>query len=335
MEQEVEIGWDSVPVLQALDELCSALGKGRVMLPTLLGEFGPPGEAKEEEPAVVLDPSLSFRPVAYRDQFRAVVQDVEVNVCRGLESSVENLKIFLDLTVQPGSGPLFVRSFDVLEAIDDPGNSLILDSPEQVDNSLSPGFHPNFVLFPGAMPEFSLETPSFRDAGFGVAIRPVGPGPAQGAVFKLVDGGGLFPVSLKNPDRRARKLACLRLKVRLFVCKDYVSETLDMNAILHGPATARFGELSFTVTGKREHDVLLLKGEHLAENPKKVLGSLPRLELLDNQGKTVDALGADMESAHWVLECPSSVKSVRISAWMGVWIMEVPFEFRDIPLPER
>ncbi|MFN3486987.1 MAG: hypothetical protein ACK44W_16095 [Planctomycetota bacterium] len=133
-----------------------------------------------------------------------------------------------------------------------------------------------------------------------------------------------------------------------------------MNEILQGPTTARFGELSFTVTGKREqvtpeHDVLLLKGE-LARNPKKVLG-MPKLELLDDQGKTVDALSstnlntgsstvtlstgeertvetAEVES-RFTLERSSSVKSVRISAWVGIWIMEVPFEFRDIPLPER
>ncbi|MFN3486652.1 MAG: hypothetical protein ACK44W_14385 [Planctomycetota bacterium] len=81
LEQKVEIGWDSVSVLQALDELCSALGKGQVILPSLQGEFDPLGKDMGE-PAIVLDPSLSLRPVAYRDQFRAVVSWCQAHAVR-------------------------------------------------------------------------------------------------------------------------------------------------------------------------------------------------------------------------------------------------------------
>lgn len=128
-----EVGWDGATVLQALDDLCRALGKGAVVAPPLAGadeemqmmlRHSRHG-GREGEVDLAIDGSGSPPPAtAHSDHFRLALNDVVITESRSASGVQTTATLHLSLSSQPGVQPLYVGPLEVVEAVDDQGRSL-------------------------------------------------------------------------------------------------------------------------------------------------------------------------------------------------------------------
>jgi hypothetical protein len=312
----VEAGWEKAPVLEVLDDLCVRLGQGRPEPPAMISRFSDDFDRfynRRPEPAppdtLVVDGEAKPPPAtAHWNQFRAAVIDVVVTEQRSLKESSTEAALHLGIAAQPGTQPVFLGAWEVLEAVDDRGVSLKQE---------------------GARPA------NLRDE----------PGPPVGesldAVWFTADrwaryGESRDQVPIQPPSPGAKKIARLRLNLRMSFAFQEVKRTLALGDIKEkGKGSIDFGVVGITVSQPELKDGTFslrfeVRGAHQGS---------PRLTLLDKDGAEVRTRGGGTSSSptgvqqKWYLQGSPELAAVRTSAWIGQKTFDIPFEFKDIPLP--
>lgn len=309
LNKEVEIGWDAVPVLQAVDELCATLGHEFVQE----HEEGPIEIVRLETPRAVAVSS-------YSGQFRMTLE---------LDSPED---ISYRLTAQPGDLPL-TGVLRWLEATDDLGRTIILreDRIEEEEGSLwslAPGIHLEAII---------------QQAFYG--------------------GPHYLPWRVKDGARNIKRIRCL---ARLFFGSNRVTKTLKLKDLINEKAPRLHvgaGSIQILAVGKYSDG----NRQILFRNPKypipwsiqdKCKGMFSvsyllegpfygfcHIDFLDGKGEMLQWSSArEDKERHFHItrhheDCPHvvgghlNVEAVGFSGILGVRAIDVPFEFRDVPLP--
>jgi hypothetical protein len=316
LRAKVEAGWEGAPVLKVLDDLCRALGRGSPEPPVLVRagsddefDFGDRRAASTAAESLVVDGAKEPpRAVAHWRQFRAAVTDVVVTEQRSLkESSPPQAQVNLTVGCQPGIRPVFVGMCELEEAVDDRGQSLLLEGAP-------------------------LRAARFR----GESAPDTGEDP--NAVWFEADRwsryGGVSPVSIKPPSPGARRLARLRLKVRVSFAVREVVRTLDLKDV-KGRTAVELGSAVITVTRAETRDGQF----HLDTETAGNFRGSPTFALLDRDGSAVPTGGGGSSgsgsrmSRHYYLRGGGEVAAIRTTAWIGHKTFDIPFELADVPLP--
>lgn len=313
-DREVDIGWNQVPVLQALDELCAALGSGSLRLPAMglgadvfeeRGTKEPAGAEDLSSGGITLDGKGRVLPVAHRDQFRAVVNSVVAHELPSRRGTWIGLTF--GLAAQPGTRALARGFWKVLEATDDLGNPLV-SGEEENPNDVAATVERMFPL-PGDDPE---------------AVW------FEWGVFSTFWPWKPRLVSIQGPGRGGRRLTRLRAKVLLVFGRDFHSRTLTVRDV-KPEGILRFSPRVALHLTRAEAT------ERTFRVSCQVRGSCygkPEIELLDEAGRPVDGIHTMNRFDHEWKNVSAPVASLRVAAWVGARAIEVPFEFRDVPLPD-
>ncbi len=315
LRAKVEAGWEAAPVLKVLDDLCRGLGKGCPEPPVLAraesdddfdfgGRRGLPAAAPD---VLVVDGAKELpRAVAHWKQFRAAVTDLVVTEQRSLKETSVQAVVHVTLGAQPGTRPVFVGTWEVDEAVDDRGASLKLEEPQRG-------------------PRFRAE--SVPDAG-------EDPSAVWFGEDRWSRHAGVSPIAIKPPSPGARRLAKLRLRLRVSFPVREVARTLEVKD-LKGRASIELGGAAIVVTRAETKEGQF----HLdTETTGRFRGS-PSFTLLDREGNSISTSGGGSSGGgarmarHWYLRGPGEVAAVRTTAWIGHRTFDVPIELADIPLP--
>ena len=315
MRKPIDIGWEDAPVLKVLDDMCRALGRGRLQLPALRvqgdSDFWRMRHGMPEKEitglAVEGDHALPAA-VAHWNQFRAAVTDVVVTEEHDLNESSASAVVHITVHAQPGADPIYVGPWRLTEAVDDTGR----------------------LLVPGA-----ALVPLFRDAeGPEVGDSPHSVSFPSGD-FGWRGGGGSDQIKIGVPAPEARWIKRLTVKRRATFPYRRVSRTAKVEDVKDG------GMISFGET-----DIAILKAYHedgefnLHYRYKGTARGSPGFEILDERGNPVrtggggSSGGGGLTKRSWRLRGGAQVASIRTSAYMGERTLEMTFEFHDIPLPE-
>lgn len=234
--------------------------------------------------------------VSHYAQFRAVVLDVRMNQTASLRGTVQAASMEIRFDGQPGMSQVLVRGPWIDELVDDQGRDLRVPARESAPPV--PGDDPDLV-WPGG----GGGRPEPRDAS----------------------------VHFHCPLSDARRIARARLRYYVTVPYDEISRTLSRAEVDEHPVLEIGGEL-FRITGfDGEHG---LRWEREGDpNSAFHCAILSGTEQVwpDPAGPVECGNGA--ESAFY--SACNAMTHVRIEARIGRTIIEVPVEFRDIPLPGR
>lgn len=312
LREPVELGWNDAPALQVVDDVCRALGRGRVNLRAIAGGGydmdGRPIRDNPEERILHIDGSKPPSAlVAYSNQFRASLEDIVIHETRDYSGVKGNASIRLALTGPPGMTALQAGGWIIDEIVDDKGRSLKSDAKpprfahEQAD--LEPGESRDSVWF------------TSKDRGYGMHMRPD------------------LPIAVPGPD--AVRIALLKARIRVTFAGREVTETKKVEELREG-GEIRIGEAVVTFT-KVE-----MQGQQFSVSYRlggRYQGGQPGLELLDEKGRPIVTHGGSSGggggawSASWHVR-GENVAQIRIRASVGHKTIEVPIELKDIPLPK-
>jgi hypothetical protein len=316
MREPLDIGWEKAPVLRVLDDVCRLLGQGRPEPPPLrtrtVDEFESSFDRSGETSPDRLVVNGELKPpcaVSHFNQFRAALTDVVLTEHRSLKNSSNQAVLSLSVGAQPGTHPIHVGGLEVEEVVDDRGTSLEQNGKRRAVGREGPG------------PEVgeSLDSVWFtidRESRYG--------------------GSGINSVWIQPPPREARRIARLKLKLRLSFAVEERTRVVKIKDIQDkGKEVADFGlaTITFSQPGFKESEFSLDYG---------VTGTAhgdPALGLLDKDGTEIRTGGGGSHSSgaehhrSWYLRGSTEVAAIRVSAWIGRKTIEIPFEFTDIPLP--
>jgi hypothetical protein len=316
MREPLEIGWEKVPVLRVLDDVCRLLGQGRPEPPALRARTTDDFDFDFERPPDTAENGIridgDFKPpraAAHWNQFRAVVDDVAVTETRSLKTSFTEAHLTLSLSAQPGTHPIDVGSWEVEEILDDQGGAL-----------QEGGIRQGRMMRREADPEV---------------------GESLDSVWFTLNRHGRFekfpmPIPIKPPSPEIRRIARLKLKLRVSFAVEERTRTVKIKDIEDkGMDVADFGEAGIRFSKPEFKD----KSFHLHYVVVGTPHGEPALVLLNQEGAELRSRGGGSSSSgaehdrHWYLSGTNEVTAIRVSAWIGRKTIEIPFEFTDIPLP--
>jgi hypothetical protein len=260
---------------------------------------------------LVIDGEGSLPPaVCTTDQFRLALEDVVITEVRSAGETQTTATVNVALSAQPGTRALFVGPWEVVEAVDDQGRSLKLEAGGV------------------ALPGFGREEP---DPDVGEDLE---------AVWFLDDMWGHMMrgdegAAIRAPDPGTRRIARLKMKVRVGFALREVSPTLTLKQIAEGTNSFDLGRGSVTMV-KAESSKSGFRLDWRTEGRRH---GDPSFALLNAKGRPIETMGYSgggggaVSHRQWHLDRPEEVAAVRISGWLGHRVIEVPFEFSDVPLP--
>jgi hypothetical protein len=313
LTKRIEFGGEPVPLLQAIDDLCRAMGQGAPMYPsTQIGQEGRRHFFDEEatpSSAITIEGGRPFPvAVAYGGPFRAAVADVVITERRSFAGTTRQISLAVSTQSQPGTAAMYVGAWRVEEAVDDKGVSLKREDAAASGRSRTPepeiGDDPGSVWFVG--------------------------GRSGGAEYYSVSG-----LSINPPSIDARRITSLKIGRRLAFPMDEVSRTVKVGEIEEG-TSLRFGETAVQIqkfkaeSGRFELEYTL---------SGSIRGN-PTIVLLDAAGKPISCHGygsggdGERMSCDWNFNEGVVVDAIRTTAHVGHRAIDVTFEFKDIPLPE-
>ena len=316
LREPVELGWTDAPALQVIDDVCRALGRGRVQLRVIAGGSGYDRPSYDnqgrpvrgEERVVTIDGSKPpSNLVAYSNQFRAEVQDILITESRDYSGSKGNASISLQLTGQPGLKVLQAGGWIIDEVVDDKDRSLKSDAkPQRFGNEQpdpEPGESRDSVWF------------SSRDRDLGMM-------------------GYRSDLPITVPAADAVRIARLKARIRVTFPGREVTEARKVEELKEG-GEIRIGEAVVTITkaekqGQQFSVQYRLGGRYQGQ---------PGLEPLDAKGQPVvtgggsSGGGGGQYNVSWHLR-GDDVAQIRVRAYVGHKTIEVPIEMKDIPLPK-
>lgn len=305
LREPVELGWTDAPALQVLDDVCRALGRGRVEAPLIAGDNDRHPRFEREDSggnAITIDGGEKAAPAAgYWNQFRAEVAGITIVETRNYSSTESTASLSLQLSAQPGVSVMKAGNWIIDEITDDRGKSLKSDA----------------------------KTSPF-------AKRETEPGDARDSVWFARDDLGSFEESTLDfevPGPGSTRIAVLKARIRVTLPGKKVTEIRKVADVREG-GEIRLGDAVITISkaGMEEGEFKMTYragGKHQGT---------PSFELLDADGRQVRTSGSGTSSngatteAEWRVS--GEVAAVRVSAILGHRTIEIPFELKDIPLPK-
>lgn len=318
LREPVELGWTAAPALQVIDDVCRALGRGRVQHRVIAGGSGHerhgydingrPLRGNQDERLVSIDgnkPPATL--VTYSGHFRAELEDISISETRDYNSTKANASIRLVLASQPGMTVLQAGGWIIDEIVDDKGRSLKSDAK---------------------VPRIATEQPDLE------------PGESRDSVwFSSRDRDPMMHfrshLQIAVPESDAVRIARLKTRIRVTFPGREVTETRKVTDLREG-GEIRIGDAVVTIL-KAE-----LQGQQFSIRYR--LGGRfqgqPGVELLDEKGQPVNHSGysggggGSGERNYSFHVRGESVAQIRIRAHVGHKTIEVPVEMKDIPLPK-
>jgi hypothetical protein len=318
LREPVELGWTDAPALQVVDDVCRALGRGRVQLRAIAGgqsherysydSHGRKLLGRAEERIVSIDgnkPPAAW--VTYSNQFRAELEDIVITETRDYNASKGNASIRLVLAGQPEMTSLKAGAWIIDEIVDDKGRSLKSDAKpprfgnEQPESEL--GESRDSVWF------------SSRDHDHMMMVRS--------------------QVPIAVPESDAVRIAQLKARIRVTFPGREITKTRKVEEVRES-GEIRIGGAVITilqaeVQGQRFTVRYRLAGRYQGQ---------PAVELLDERGQPANQSGysgggggGGEWSYSWNLR-GAAVAQIRVRAQVGHKTIEVPVEMKDIPLPK-
>lgn len=290
-----------VSVLEALDGLCRALGKGTLKVAE--EEKGPPGaiQVHADDP---VPPAAS-----HWKQFRVEAQDVQVTVQRSLQGVKRTARVVLQLEAQPGTRPLSVGGFLAEEAVDDTGWSL-LAAPNRYSRS-------------------SDETAAGEDPDAVTFEERFGRGRGERSLA----------IDLSLGPKEARAIERLRGRIPVSFPMRWVEESIPAAELVEG-REIRIGSLTVRVTGFKQAapDKATLAYQIRSRGRGRDVPSFPGFELKDEKGESLNrghsgSGSNDGYTMEFRLARAAPVASLRYAAYVGRVTLMVPVELKAIPLP--
>jgi hypothetical protein len=316
LRSPVEAGWEKAPVLKVLDDLCLRMGQGRSEPPALnsrysdeFGRFSDRSREPGSSDVLVVNGEAKLLPsTAHWNQFRAAVMDVVVTEQRSFQKSSTHAALHLTVAGQPGTQPIYVGSWEVQEVLDDRGVSLKEEGARQA-----------------AFREESLPA-------LGESLDAVWFGGDRWSRYL----GGHEEVSIQPPSPGARKIARLRLNLRVSFAYQEVMRTVTLDEVKDkGKGTLDFGVVGITVSQPEFKEGTF----SLSYEVRGTCRGSPSLILLDKDKAEIRTRGGGSSSSgtshqqKWYLQGSPEVSVIRASAWIGQKTIDIPFEFSDIPVP--
>jgi len=313
VREPVELGWTDAPALQVIDDVCRALGRGKVQLRVLAGGqghdmSGRPDRTSPGEKVVSIDGSKPPNAlIVYSNHFRAEIQDIVITETRDYTAAKASASIGLVLTGQPGMTVLQAGAWILDEVVDDKGRSLKSDAKaprfgnQQPDPE--PGESRDSVWF------------SSRDRDHGMYYRP--------------------DVAITVPEADAVRIAQLKARIRVTFPGREVTETRKVADLKEG-GEIRIGDAVITIIKAEK------QGQQFSVNYRVGgrYGGQPGLEPLDEKGRPVNTQGGGSSgggggqwNVNWFVR-GDDVVQLRVRAYVGHKTIEVPIEMKDIPLPK-
>jgi hypothetical protein len=312
LREPVELGWTDAPALQVVDDVCRALGRGRVNLRRLGGNsYDMDGRSYRdvpEERTIAIDggkpPAVC---IAYSNQFRASLEDVMLFETRDYSGVKANASIILQLTGPPGMTARQTGAWIIDEITDDKGRSLKAEvKPPRFINEAAPD------LEPGESRDAVWFTSN--DRGYGMHMRAD------------------TPILVPEPD--AVRIAVLKARIRVTFSGREVSATKKVEELRDG-GEIRIGEAVVTIVKAEKQGPQFTVNYRLGG---KYQGQ-PGLEPLDDKGRSLNNYGGGSGGGggtyhvNWHVR-GEDVAQIRIRAVVGHKTIEVPVELKDIPLPK-
>ncbi len=299
---KVRIEWKERPVLAALDDLCRELKAGSVRV-----------EARPKEGArIVLDGSAALPHAASCEkQFRAEVTDVVVTLQKSLHSTQRSAHVAIAISAQPDVKPAAMSGFRVEEAIDNTGASLLSSRWSDHDRE-------EFVE--GVNPAVVVWVDSRFGRGRGVE--------------------GSLQVPLLAPAEGAKKIELLRGRVLMTFPQKSVDETVPVADLVKGKEIV-IGPLKITVASfELQEGKATLVCQVSGKANERGFFSFPQFDPVDDRGESLaggysgSGSGASYTLAY-TLRGKSPMTGLRYRCTIGQTTIAVPFEFKDIPIPQK
>ena len=302
LREPVELGWTEAPVLQVLDDVCRALGRGRVQPPMIVGH----GVSSPFGRSLSIDGSQPPAPcVTYWNQFRAEVDEVTIIETRDYLNFKKQASVRLLLTAQPGTTVLRAGAWIMDEITDDRGQSL----------KAPPRPHPGR--------ESDLEPGEARDSVWFVSPDN------RFDMYQTSD------VAIEVPGPESARIGRLKARIRVTLPGLMVSETRKVSDLKEG-GEIRIGGALITITKAEQ------KGQQfsLAYRREGKFQGQAVFEPLDENGRSLRNVGGGSggDGVNWTANWHvrgEQVASLRIRAFVGHRTVEIPVEMSDIPLPKR
>ena len=294
----VTLEWKDRPVLQAVDDLCRALGRGTVKVTNQ----GKPGEE------IQLDGQPALPPAAFHwKQFRAEVTAVKLTTKRSLTETTRNASLSIRLSAQPGTRPMEIKSFGLEEAIDSEGWSLLPSNSYRERIPRRGGKDPDFVEWK----KDRRRRMSWENKG--IQIRPPAPNAKsierlRGRVaftFPLREVEGTVPRE-EVVEGKKIKIGSLEITIRSF---QQTKGNVTLKCAVLNPGGDKYSSLF------PQFDLLDADGGKL------------------NRGYS--GRGGEEYRISYRLRHDRPVAALRYSAYVGRITVVMPVEFRDIPLPRK
>jgi hypothetical protein len=296
----VQVDWTEVPVLQALADLCQKLGTGLVKV----------REDQKDLPTLELD-SRSPLPAALFTwrQFQVAVTEFTVTVQKSLEATKRSAQITLQVTLQPGTHPLSVGSFEPLEIIDDQGWSLLkARDPAEGSRELTVGEDPDSVIFANH-------------------VRPD-------------EGREAMAVELAAPAPEARVIERFRGKIAFTFPMGLSEASLAPQELVPGKEI-RIGALTLRVVRFEQKGIKVFFEYRMSRRGGgRDYDSFPDFELVDDKGDRLNHGSSGSGSPEgfkmeYTLGRPVPLHAVKYRAYIGRYTLMVPVDLRQIPIPRK
>jgi hypothetical protein len=300
---KLSLGWKSRPVLEALHDLCRALGAGSV-------KVSPGGQGKE---SIELDGR--GKPSAWAchwRQFRVEFTDASVTTTRSLEATKRTASLSLSWMGQPGTHPLSVEGFQADEVVDDTGWSLVMKEAgihrRLSDDPMVEGEDPNAVI-------------------------PV-------SRFHDHDSSENVQLYIRAPAPEAKTIARLRGRLFMTFPMRYVEQSIPAAEIVAGKKI-EIGSITIEVVKfEQRGEKLTFAYKMSRRGGMRDYFTFTDFEILDEKDAPVSRGSSGSGSGEgytveYSLASPAPVAKVHHKAYLGRITLAIPVDLQALPLPER
>jgi hypothetical protein len=299
---KASVEWKERPLLQALDDLCRALGAGSLTVRQ---------DGKGKLP-IDLDGSAPLPPAAcHWKQFRIELSDVSVTTVRSFDGVKRSAQVTLRWSAQPGTTPLSVDGFAPEEIVDGAGWSL-LEAGDRLrrrgsDEYLQEGEDPLAVVT-----ERSFDRGSRED----------------------------IQVSLRAPAEDAKSIERLRGRLFMTFPMNHVDLSVPAAELAAGKELRMGGLTVQVVRFSQEGASATFAYKMSRRGPGREFGFFPDFELLDEKGKRMNrgSSGSGSDDSYtmkYTLAKPDPIASLHLKGYVGRITLAIPVDLRNLPIPKK
>jgi hypothetical protein len=297
------VEWKDRPVMEALHDLCRALGAGTVTV----------RQDPKKKPAIEIDGRAAIpAAVGHWKQFRVEVADASVTITRSLEGTKRTARLELRLVAQPGTRPLSVEGFQPEEIVDDAGWSLISSEDGALRRRRS-----EEPVREGEDPDAVILEDRFHERGMREDLS----------------------VSMRAPAEEAKTIERLRGRIFATFPMRFVEHSIPAAELVAGKEI-RIGSLKVQVVRFTQEGGKVTFVYKMSQKGSGRDFSFIDFELRDEKGEALNRgySGSGSDEGYtltYTLARPVPVVSLYQKAFVGRITLAIPVDLRGIPLPKK